>query len=56
MAEFLSLEPEVDQDKNMVSEEEGLEECNKVNLDLFIDESIPKNGNPSEYYGFTNVT
>ena len=56
MAEFLSLEPEVDQDKNMVSEEEGLEECNKVNLDLFIDESIQKNGNPSEYYGFTNVT
>lgn len=40
MAEFLSLEPEVDQDENMVSEEEGLEECNKVNLDSFIDESI----------------
>ena len=56
MAEFLNLEAEVDQDGNMLSEGESLEECNKVSLDSFIDGSIQENGNPSDCYGFANFT
>ena len=56
MAEFLNLEAEVDQDENMLSEVEGLEECNKVSLDSFVDGSIQENGNPSDYCGFANFT
>lgn len=32
-----------------------MEDCNKVNLDSFIDDSVQDN-NPSGYYAFTNVT
>lgn len=52
MAEYLDLMAKIGENEGNAGEDEGIEDCGKVNLDSFIDDSIQDNN----YYGFTNVT
>ena len=56
MAEFIIFQAAVDNDNEYVfSEDEFIHDKNEVSLDSFIDD-LTLDGNPLDYYGFTNVT
>ena len=56
MAEFIIFQAAVDNDNEYVfSEDEFIHDKNEVSLDSFID-NLTLDGNPLDYYGFTNVT
>ena len=47
MGEYLDLMAEVDENERNINDDEGIENCDKVSLDSFIDDSIQYN-NPSD--------
>lgn len=55
MGEYLDVMAKIDENEGNVREDEGMEDCGKVNLHSFIDDSIQDNNSP-DYYSFTNVT
>ena len=56
MAEFIIFQAAVDNDNEYVfSQDEFIHDKNEVSLDSFIDD-LTLDGNPLDYYGFTNVT
>ena len=56
MAELIIFQAAVDNDNEYVfSEDEFIHDKNEVSLDSFIDD-LTLDGNPLDYYGFTNVT